>query len=112
MRASELALRNVETPIGAVLRIEVGASVRYLLHGMNSQLIRQRLNMETKPFVFRLSDGTRVPVAHPDFVAVSFGQVVVINPKTEGLTRIDPSHLVAIEEAPPKKSKSNGKHTR
>ena len=69
---------------------------------MNSDLIRQRLHQETKPFVFRLSDGTRVPVAHPDFVAISPGQVVVIG-EDEGLTRIDPSHVVAIEEAPPKK---------
>ncbi len=76
---------------------------------MNSTLIRERLNRDTKPFVFRLSDGTRVPVAHPDFVAVSPGQVAVIDPKTEGLTRIDPLHVVAIEE--PRPTKSNGKHS-
>jgi len=75
---------------------------------MNSNLIRERLNRDMAPFVFRLSDGTRVPVAHPDFVAVSPGQVVVIDAKTEGVTRIDPLHVVAIEE---KKHKANGKHS-
>ncbi len=79
---------------------------------VNSNLIRERLNRDTKPFVFRLSDGTRVPVAHPDFVAVSPGWVIVIDAKTEGVTRIDPLHVVAIEEKQPKKTKSNGKHTR
>jgi hypothetical protein len=49
-----------------------------------------------------------VPVEHPDFVALSPGQVVVIG-KDGGLTRIEPLHVVAIEEAPP--SKSNGKRS-
>jgi hypothetical protein len=68
---------------------------------MNTQLIRDRLNRTPKPFVFRLSDGTRVRVAHPDFVAVSPGQVVVIDSRTEGITRVDPLHVAAIEELPP-----------
>ncbi|HEY5297930.1 MAG TPA: hypothetical protein VIK59_08385 [Verrucomicrobiae bacterium] len=38
---------------------------------MNSNLIRERLKRETKPFVFRLSDGSPVAVAHPDFAAVA-----------------------------------------
>jgi hypothetical protein len=75
---------------------------------MNSQLIRERLNRNTRPFVFRLSDGTRVRAAHPDFVAVSPGLIIVINPKTQGVEQIDPLHVVAIEELP-KNSKSNGK---
>lgn len=75
---------------------------------MNSNLIRERLNRDTKPFVFRLSDGTRVPVAHPDFVAVSPGTVVVIDAQTEAQKHIDPLHIVAIEEK--RHSKSNGKH--
>lgn len=77
---------------------------------MNSRLISQRINSDPTPFVFRLSDGTRVPVAHPDFVAVSPGQVVVIG-KDESLTKIDPLHVVAIEESPPKK-RANGRRER
>jgi hypothetical protein len=75
---------------------------------VNSNLIRERLNRDTKPFVFRLSDGTRVPVAHPDFAAVAPGQVVVIDAKTGGVTQIDPLHVVAIEEG---KRRTNGKHS-
>lgn len=76
---------------------------------MNSNLIRQRLNSDSSPFVLRLSDGTRVRVVHPDFVAVSPGQVFVIGPD-ESVTKIDPLHVVAIEEVPPKK-RSSGKGT-
>ena len=77
---------------------------------MNSKLISQRLNSDPRPFVFRLSDGTRVHVVHPDFVAVSPGQVFVIG-ADESVTKIDPLRVVAIEEAPPKK-RSNGKRGR
>ena len=76
---------------------------------MNSNLIRERLNRDTKPFVFRLSDGTRVPVAHPDFAAVTPGLIVVVG-RNYSVTNIDPLHVVAIEEAPPKKNKTNGRH--
>jgi hypothetical protein len=75
---------------------------------MNTNLIRERLHRDTKPFVFRLSDGSRVPVAHPDFAAVTPGLIVVIG-KKYSVMNIDPLHVVAIEELPPKKSKSNGK---
>jgi hypothetical protein len=66
---------------------------------MNSTLIRQRVNSDPCPFVLRLSDGTRVTVLHPDFVAISPGQVLVIA-QDESVTRIDPLHVVAIEEPP------------
>lgn len=75
---------------------------------MNSNLIRERLNRDTRPFVFRLSDDSRVPVAHPDFVAVAPGIVIVIDAKTQAQTHIDPLHVVAIEEK--RHTKSNGKH--
>jgi hypothetical protein len=77
---------------------------------MNSKLISQRLNSDPRPFVLRLSDGTRVRVVHPDFVAVSPGRVFVIG-ADESVTKIDPLHVVAIEETPPKK-RSNGKRGR
>jgi hypothetical protein len=69
---------------------------------MNSNLIRQRLNAEPNPFVLRLRDGSRVPVAHPDVVAVSPGLVLVIA-DDESVTRIDPLHVVAIKEPAPAK---------
>jgi hypothetical protein len=69
---------------------------------MNSSLIIQRINSDASPFILRLCDGTRVPVLNPDFIAVSPAQVLVIGPD-ESVTRIDPLHVVAIEEAPPRK---------
>ncbi len=77
---------------------------------MNTNLIRDRLNRNSNPFLLRLSDGTRVHVAHPDFAAASPGQIAVIDPKTEALTLIDPLHVVAIEEL--KRSRPNGKRSR
>jgi hypothetical protein len=80
-----------------------------LAGSMNSNLIRERLNRNTRAFVFRLSDGSRVTVAHPDFAAVAPGKIIVIHPKTQAVEEIDPLHVVAIEESS-KSSKSNGKH--
>ncbi|MBI2946249.1 MAG: hypothetical protein HYY23_01280 [Verrucomicrobia bacterium] len=74
---------------------------------MNSKLISQRINSDPSPFVIRLSDGTRVRVAHPDFVAVSPGQVLVIG-RNESVTKIDPLHIVTLEEPRRKKSRANG----
>jgi hypothetical protein len=51
-------------------------------------------------------------VAQPDFVALSWGQIVVIDPKTEGLTRMDPLQVVAIEEPPPENPKPTEKRSR
>ena len=69
---------------------------------MNSTLISQRINSDTSPFILRLGDGSRVAVLHSDFIAVSPSQVLVIGPD-ESVTKIDPLHVVAIEEAPPRK---------
>ena len=78
---------------------------------MNSQLIRERWHRDTKPFVFRLSDGLRVTVAHPDFMAMAPGQIYVIE-KSERVVFIDPLRVVAMEEASHKKAKVNGKRGR
>ncbi|HXT12936.1 MAG TPA: hypothetical protein VN873_15345 [Candidatus Angelobacter sp.] len=75
---------------------------------MNTNSIRERLHRDTRPFVFRLGDGSRVPVAHPDFAAVTPGLIVVIG-KGYSVTNIDPLHVIAIEERPSKKAKPNGK---
>lgn len=79
---------------------------------MNSQRIRERWQGDTNPFVLRLSDGSRVPVAHPDFMMMPPGSGLVIVYSKKGIvTQIDPLHVVAIEEVPPKKAKANGKHS-
>jgi len=80
---------------------------------MNSQRIRERWHRDTRPFVFRLSDDTRVPAAHPDFMMMppGFGLIIVFGRKG-GETRIEPLDVVAIEEVPPRKPKANGKRRR
>ncbi|HWX22932.1 MAG TPA: hypothetical protein VN578_23775 [Candidatus Binatia bacterium] len=70
---------------------------------MNTQLIRQRLNQDTRPFVLRLSDGTSVRVAHPDFVAVVPGLIHVLD-TDYSVTKVDPLHVVTIEEPRPRKA--------
>ena len=60
---------------------------------MNSNLIRERWHRDTRPFVFRLGDGIRVPVAHPDFMMMPPGFGLII---------------VALDDFPVKKR--NGKH--
>ena len=78
---------------------------------MNSNLIRERWRQGIKPFVFRLSDGTRVPVPHPEFMMMppGIGLIIVFDKKGHE-TRIDPLHVVAIEEDL-RKSKRNGKRS-
>ena len=78
---------------------------------MNSKLIRERWHRDTSPFAFRLSDGSRVPVAHPDFMAMAPGQIFVIQ-KSGRVIYIDPLHVVAIEDGPQRKSKGNGRRGR
>jgi hypothetical protein len=77
---------------------------------MNTQVIREHLHKDTSPCVLRLSDDTRVHIAHPDFAAVTPGLIVVVG-KRYSVTKIDPLHVVAIEEVSPKKAKSNGKRS-
>ena len=48
---------------------------------------------------------------NPDFVAVSPGQVLVIG-RDESVTKIDPLHVVAIEEPRKKAPKPRGKRAR
>ena len=77
---------------------------------MNSKLISERINSGPGPWVLRLSDGTRVPVVHRDFIAMSPGQIIVIAEDEIVSARIDPLHVVAIEEATAKQKRNGGKH--
>ena len=77
---------------------------------MNPQLIRERGHRDTKPFVFRLSDGARVPVAQPDSMWMPPGiGLMIMMEKSRREARIDP---LRVEAASPKKSKANGKRPR
>jgi hypothetical protein len=54
-----------------------------------------------EPYVIRLADGRSLSVPHPDFVAVSPRQVVVVNPQDEAVSRFEPLLIVALEFAQP-----------
>ena len=75
---------------------------------LNMKTIRERLHkVPFKPFEMRLTDGRRVPVLHPDFVALG-GSVVVITDETDGVREVDALHVVSLE--PFSKKQKNGKH--
>lgn len=51
-----------------------------------------------KPFSLRLTDGTLVPVPHPEFILLSQGgRTAVVNREGEELTIIDLGLVMAIE---------------
>ena len=63
---------------------------------MNLEQIRQRAG-RTKPFALQLSNGQRLVVKHPDFVALGAHIVVVIDENDRVIT-LDPRHIVSIED--------------
>jgi len=65
---------------------------------MNVQAIREAMQRQPfRPFSLRLADGRELHVPHPDFVAVSPRQVVVINPQNEALSILEPLLIVSVE---------------
>ena len=77
---------------------------------LNVKTIRDRLfQAPFKPFVIRLTDGRKILVDHPEFVAVG-GSVVLVTDLEDNVRRLDSLHIVSLDDVPPKKIKSNGKH--
>lgn len=64
---------------------------------VNLDRIRERLENGFKPFVLELSSGRRVPVPHPDFIAIGKGVVVVLG-KNDSVTTLDALHITAVED--------------
>jgi hypothetical protein len=66
---------------------------------MDTNVIREALhNQPFKPFTLRLADGREIPIRHPDFVAVSRRQVIVIHPD-ESSSNLEPLLIVSLEYA-------------
>ena len=61
--------------------------------------IRVRLSNGFEPFQLRLTDGRRIDVPHPDFIAVGRHVVVVLD-KNDAARKIDVLHIVSIEDLP------------
>jgi hypothetical protein len=66
---------------------------------VNLNRIRELLENGFKPFALELSSGRRIPVPHPDFVAIGKGVVVVIG-KDDSITRVDALHITAARDLP------------
>jgi hypothetical protein len=66
---------------------------------MHIASIRERVANGFKPFLLRLSNGRRIPVPHPDFIALGSRAVVVIDKKDHS-SKIDVLHIVSIEDLP------------
>jgi hypothetical protein len=65
---------------------------------MTIEQLRERL-VQAEPFILRLSDGRKIEVPHPDFIAVGGNVAVVVD--ANGLSKkIDAHHIVSIEDAP------------
>ncbi len=66
---------------------------------MTKQAVEERLHAQPfKPFALRLTDGSLVPVPHPDFMLLSQGgRTAVINTEGESLKILDLALVTAIE---------------
>jgi hypothetical protein len=71
---------------------------------MNLNRIRERLENGFKPFVLELSSGRRVPVPHPDFIAIGQGVVVVLG-SDDSVTTLDALHITSISDLSAKKGR-------
>ncbi len=64
---------------------------------MNLDPIRERLHAKIKPFTLHLTDGRKIPVPHPDFIAVGRGVVVVLDERDVDQV-VDGLHIVSVED--------------
>lgn len=64
---------------------------------MNVERIRRKLNNGFKPFSLYLSDGRKLHIPHPEFVAIGKNVVVVIDHQDQ-VNTVDPLHIVSLQE--------------
>ncbi len=64
---------------------------------MNLDPIRNRLREQFKPFTLHLTDGRKIPVPHPDFIAIGKGIVVVVDENDVDQV-VDGLHIVSVED--------------
>ena len=70
---------------------------------MTSDAVHKSLHAEPfKPFSLRLTDGSLLPVPHPDFIAVSRGgRTVIVFTEGENFSILDLGLVTAIELSSP-----------
>jgi hypothetical protein len=75
---------------------------------MDLEGVREALHREPfKPFSICLADGRRVPVRHPDFVAVGKRRIIVVQPD-DSWSVVEPLLIVSLDyngEHPPQTSR-------
>jgi hypothetical protein len=65
---------------------------------MEVSAIREAMHRQPfRPFSLRLADGRELFVPHPDFVALSPRQVVVIHHQDESTAILEPLLIVSVE---------------
>lgn len=64
---------------------------------MNIERIRKKVTNGFKPFRICLTDGRKISVPHPEFIAVGRSIVIVVDKNDDAIT-IDPLHIMALEE--------------
>ena len=69
---------------------------------MKIERIRERIaGGGFKPFRLCLSDGTKIPVPHPEFAAIGKHVVIAVG-ENDRVYTLDPLHIVALEDMHPK----------
>ena len=69
---------------------------------MNVELIRAHVNEDFRPFNVVTSSGRVYPVPHPDFIMLT-PRVVVVADLDGNVFRLDPLHIVSLEDISPAK---------
>ena len=64
---------------------------------MSTEQIRLRLRGGFKPFVLHLSDGRHFKIAHPEFILVGKGIVVVLR-EDDLVETLDALHITSVED--------------
>ena len=75
---------------------------------LSLKTVRERLHQAPfTPFRICLSDGRKILIRHPDFVAMG-GSVIHVLDEEDNSQRIDALHIVSLDDAVGKRK--NGKH--
>jgi hypothetical protein len=65
---------------------------------MDFRMISEALHAQPfRAFTLRLADGRALYIPHPDFVAVSPRHVLVIDPRDEGFSIVEPLLIVSLD---------------
>lgn len=75
---------------------------------MDLNSIRHALKEQPfRPFDLCLADGRRVPVKHPEFVAMN-QRIVIVTDEDSATKMIEPLLIVSLEPSPPRGKGGNG----